>query len=257
MMKPLRLIYSSGGTARFAEIAVREGWLPGAQLPCTVYVPPHFADNKYRDFDRAQYVAALQEHRPVIATLLDLEHWNQLDEVLSLGEEVASSVQEALIIIPKVRGIIRHLPRVIGGLPVWLGYSIDTSNGGTDVPIAEFAGWDTHLLGGSPQEQMRLARGWTPHPFMRSLLDAPEVKLNVVSADTNYHQERAVKHAGFWVNGTAWGCKNRYFPTLKERGIQVERDAPYVAFEMSSRNIMQAWRDLGFTVNEHVTTLSA
>lgn len=252
-MKPLRLIFSSGGNERLTQIAMEAGWLPGARVPCTVYFPPYFVDNEYRDFKRAPYIAAVEKHQPVMATLLDLEHWYQLDDVLSLGERIAPFVQEVLIIIPKVDGIIRHLPREIGGKAVWLGYSIATSNGGTRVPIREFEGWNVHLLGGSPQEQMRLARGRTPRPFMRSLLDAHEVKLNVVSADTNYHQERANAHAAVWVNGTAKGCKNRYFPTLKELDLHIEHDAPYIAFEKSCRNIMQAWRNLGYTVNEHLT----
>jgi hypothetical protein len=249
-MKPLRLIFSSGGTPRFAEIAMRHGWLPGARLPCTVYADKlHFADNEYQDFERDPYVEAIKIHRPKLATLVDLERWDQIDEVIQLGKDIAPYVQEALIVIPKVNGIIKHLPREIGGLPVWLGYSIDTSNGGTKVPIREFEDWDVHLLGGSPQEQMRLAQGWTPRTDMALMLDAPVYNLNVVSVDTNYHQERANRHVAFWVNGTSRD-KNRYFPRLSSIGNHTRQDGIYIAFEMSCINIMQAWRELGYAVNE-------
>lgn len=249
-MKPLRLIFSSGGTPRFAEIALRHGWLPGAQLPCTVYARPYFADNKYKVFNRDAYIAAIEKYQPVMATLLDLQHWHQLDEVLSLGERIAPFVRETLIIIPKVVGIIKHLPREIGGRTVWLGYPIATSNGATPVSPQEFDGWPVHLLGGSPQQQMRFAQGWKPRGKSRSLFDMPDCDMNIVSADTNYHQERATQHVSFWVNGTGKDKKNRYFPRLSSIGNHSRQDAIYTAFEMSSINIMQAWRELGYSVNE-------
>ncbi len=249
-MKPLKLIFSSGGTPRFAEIALRHGWIPGARLPCTVYERPFFVDNEYRHFKRDPYVAAVQEQKPMIATLRDLESWDQLDEVIRLGDDIAPYVQQALIIIPKVSGIIKYLPREIGGVPVLLAYSVETSNGKTSVSPQEFDGWGVHLLGGSPQKQMALAQGWMPRGKRRALFDMPDCNMNVVSVDTNYHQERANEHAAFWVNGTATGCKNRYFPTLTETGNPTRDDAPYIAFEKSSTNIMQAWRNLGYRVND-------
>lgn len=250
-MRSLRLIFSSGGTPRFAEIAMRHGWLPGARLPGTVYTSDlHFADNEYKKFKRGPYVAAIMRHQPALATLQDLEHWDQIDDVIRLGDEIAAYVADALIIIPKVAGVIRHLPREICGVPVWLGYSVATSNGKTTVSPQEFNGWPVHLLGGSPHEQMKLAQGWKPRGKRQSLFEMPDCNLNVISVDTNYHQERANDHAAFWVNGTGEDKKNRYFPRLSSVGNDTRQDAIYIAFEKSCINIMQAWRNLGYAVNE-------
>lgn len=170
--------------------------------------------------------------RPSLATVLDWERYDQMEDVFEWAEEAAAHV-ETVIIIPKVFHTVPMIPTHIGGRPVRLGYSVPTQHGGTALPLWDFRGRDIHLLGGSPQEQLRLSR-----------------HLRVVSADTNYHQKMAVKYAGFWVNGTARHSKNRYFPCLSDIGNHTRDDAPYIAFEMSCQNIIEAWRELGYAVNE-------
>jgi GNAT superfamily N-acetyltransferase len=164
-------------------------------------------------------MTALSLHKPALASVLDLERPEQLDEVLSLAAEAAQHATEAVIIIPKVVGIIASLPRVIGGLPVRLGYSVPTRFAGTTVPLTEFAGWPMHLLGGSPNSQMAIAR---------------EYPAEVVSADGNYAQ----KSAGFG-KAYAWGM----FKQLREMGHpEIQSDVPYLAFELSMINIRNKWR---------------
>lgn len=203
------------------------GFLLGSQLPETVYYPIHFADQDWKAPNRERYMVALAEHRPHMASVLDLEHESQLDEVLGWAEDAARFVQ-VVMIIPKAFGIIERLPRRIAGADVRLGYSVPTAFGGTEVPLWEFDGWPAHLLGGSPQAQMRLTR-----------------YLDVRSADGNYAQKMAVQYCQFWLPGTARYAKNRWWPTLLEaNGERMENDAPYEAFRRSCENIMQAWRNL-------------
>jgi hypothetical protein len=249
-VKPLALIYCAAGNPRLMQIAVDAGWRPGAQLPGKVYHEPYFVDQNWKKPVRAKYMAKLAEFRPNVATVLDLEREHQLDEVLSWAEEAAQHVQEAVIIIPKALGMIARLPKEINGVPVRLGYSVPTRYGGTHVPISEFGEWPVHLLGGSPQKQMSLARGWIPRADVRLAFEVETYCLNVVSADTNYHQKMAIVNSSVWVNGTATRAKNVYFPQLQELGEFVTEDAPYVAFEKSCRNIIQAWQDMGYAVNE-------
>lgn len=147
----MELIYCAGGNIKFAQIALPAGFLYGARLPSTVYYPLHFADQDWRRPNRQQYMAALAEQRPHIASVLDLESADQLNEVLSWAEEAAQWVA-VVVIIPKAFGAIQCLPRRIAGAEVRLGYSVPTSYGGTAVPIWEFEGWPVHLLGGSPLE---------------------------------------------------------------------------------------------------------
>lgn len=224
----LDLIYCAGGNKRFAQIAIDAGFRYGSRLPDTVYHALYFADQDWRNPNRALYMNHLKRHTPHMATVLDWEREEQLPEVLSWAEEI-SEIVSVIVIVPKVFSGITHIPEIINGKEVRLGYSVPTSFGGTQVPIWEFTRRSVHLLGGSPQRQMEISR-----------------YLHVVSADGNMAQKLAVRQCQFWVPGNARYAKNRYWPMLVEasRGRVLQKDAPYVAFELSCRNIMAAWKEM-------------
>lgn len=204
------------------------GYRYGSQLPKTIYGPLFFADQDWKKPNRLAYMAGLQKHRPVMATVLDWERDTQLAEVLDWAEEAASYVERVLI-IPKVIGGICLLPRRIGGAEVVLAYSVPTRYGATQVPIWEFGGWPIHLLGGSPQRQMSLWR------YLSVIAD-------VVSADGNYALRMATKRCQFWVHGTAYNAHDRWWPTLSEAdGRNWNGDGPCEAFKRSCFNIRRAW----------------
>ncbi len=232
----MQLIYCAKGNKAFMDIAIAAGFLSGAQLPGTIYHPPHFVDQDWTAYQEAlkessaaalklrrAYIAAVAQHKPVMASVLDYERADQLGEVLEWAEEIAPYV-ERVMLIPKVSGDIPVLPRVIGGKTVVFGYSVPTSHGGTDLMLWEFTGVPVHLLGGSPQRQMFLY-----HNYFRD---------NCVSADGNMHMKMATKRCQYWVNGTAKGGKDRYWPAL-ESGF--EGAAPLEAFRRSCANIAAAW----------------
>jgi hypothetical protein len=174
---------------------------------------------------------ALERYKPRFATVIDWERDDQLSEVLSWAEQASQYVTEALILIPKVHSGIPRLPRRIGGLPVRLGYSVPTSYGGTELQVCEFAGWDVHLLGGAPHEQMILSQ------YMR-----------VVTVDTNYHMKLANRFCQFWQPGTAKYASNHHWPTLLESDGSLwgdgtsKADAHLEAFRRSCIAIAQAWK---------------
>jgi len=211
-----------GGTPRFAASAVERGWKYGARLPGTPYAPVYFADQDWRKPDRARYIAALEEHRPEVATVLDLEHPAQFDEVMTWAED-ASRIVRTVVIIPKVLGMIDIIPEIIGSANVVLGYSVPTKHGGTIVPLWEFGRRPVHLLGGSPQKQMELA-----------------LYLNVVSADGNMAIKMSHR-ACFWRKKK--GLRGHWVQ-LGEIGRGDEKDAPYKAFDLSMGNIKEAWEGL-------------
>jgi hypothetical protein len=225
----IEIIYCANGNRRFAQIAIEVGMTYGAQLPGTVYFPPEFVDQDWKRPDRAAYVAAVAQHQPRMATVLDWERDEQLPEVLGWAEDVAPFV-ERVIIIPKVIGGIPRLPRRIGGREVVLGYSVPTRYAGTSVPPWEFAGWPVHLLGGSPHRQMELAH-----------------YLNVVSVDGNYIAKMAQKWIQFWVMAPARYALDRRWPRLREADGRAwgdgsnTADAPYEAFRRSCVNVLAAW----------------
>lgn len=225
-----KLIFCAGGNKHFADIAIASGFHYGSRAPgYTLYAAPYFLDQDWKAPDRTAYMAALKEHRPHMATVLDLERPGQLPDVLSWAEE-ASQYCHYLLIIPKYSGAIDQLPRQIGGAGVVLAFSVPTKYGGTPVPLWEFAGWPVHLLGGSPHAQMRYAA------HLGAIAD-------VVSADGNMASKMATTRAQFWMPGTAHYARDYYWPKLSEAGW-VGEGAPTEAFRRSCENIMAAWKAL-------------
>lgn len=211
----IELIYCAAGNREMAEIAIDHGWRYGAQLPAKVYYRPYFIDQDFENPDREKYMAALAKYRPHMATVLDWQHMNQLEEVLSWSEEAAQYVSY-VVIIPKVPGEIGRIPERVGGKPVRLGYSVKTKYASTPCQLYEFGDRPVHLLGGSFEQHMALI----------------EV-LNVWSIDTNYHMLQA-NSGRFFAYDTGYG-RNRHWPTIKESfGVYPrERKANLEAFRLS------------------------
>lgn len=217
----IELVYCADGNRRFAEIAIEAGFRYGARLPARgLPFAPWFADQDWKKPDRRRYMAELAKHRPHMATVLDLEREEQLDEVIDWAEEAAQYITVVLI-IPKAYGVITQLPERIGNAAIRLAYSVPTQYGGTDVPLWEFGDHPVHLLGGSPHAGMKLAH-----------------YLNVQSADSNYHQLMASRYCEFWQAGK--------WHELHDHEPHRDTDAIYAAFERSCHNIMAAWRAGGF-----------
>lgn len=240
----MEIIFCQGGNPTFYEIAKSNSFLAGARLPDTVYGPLHFVDQEWEKPDKERYMAELKTYQPPVATVLDWERSEQLDEVLGWAEDAAQFVRE-IIIIPKVIGGIAELDRVlglarqIGNRPVRLGYSVRTKFSGTPVPEWEFGTWPVHLLGGSPQKQRQLYYSF-----------------NTVSVDGNMISKMAT-------GGTATGIvsvwqpygrkyKKGHFVPLdeyrdREFGLpRVEQDAPEAAFAYSCENVMAMWKKIQY-----------
>lgn len=230
-VREITLYYCADGNRRYAEIATKAGFLYGAQLPKTVYFQPHFADQDFKRPRYVGYIQALRKYRPHLASVLDIMEWRRLDEYLMRAEEISQYCTEVML-IPKLPGVIKELPREINGKKVRLGYSVPTRFGGTSVLVDEFQDWPVHLLGGSPLKQFELAQ-----------------EMNVASCDGNYHQLMA-GHCGFFVpDGSAQYAKNRFWPTLREANGgekwgdgSDKADAPYEAFRRSCESIMKMWQ---------------
>lgn len=239
----VELYYCADGNRRFAEIAIAHGFKYGAQLPKTVYFAPEFADQDFKRPRYVGYIQALRKYRPYLASVLDIMEWRRLDEYMMRAEEISQYCTEVML-IPKLPGIIRELPREINGKRVRLGYSVPTGFGKTDVPIDEFKDWPVHLLGGSPLKQLELAG-----------------QMNVVSCDGNYAQLMS-GYCQFFVpegipsypaeSGADIKPKNRFWPTLREANGGEnwkdengnEKDANYEAFRRSCEAIMRMWQEV-------------
>lgn len=216
------LIYCAGGNKRFADIAIRYGFTYGAQMPSTVYHAPEFIDQNWKNPRRREYMLALKKHQPRLCTVLDLERPDQYETVIGWMIEAywyTKKNLEAMIVIPKFSGAIECLlnEERIKHIPLRFGYSVPTKYGGTTVPLVEFANHPVHALGGSPQEQIRLAK-----------------IMNVQSVDGNYIQKIALWNQ--YLNGDTLRFQ-RIEHTLKPFTV----DANYCAFEISCIVLKNAW----------------
>jgi hypothetical protein len=219
MGKIIRVIYCAGGNPKLHEIAEEAGMLHGAQLPRRKPPPNlYFADQDWRKPDREKYMAALAKYRPRMATVIDIDRPELLDEALSWAEEAAQYVRE-VVLIPKVHNIVRLIPERIGDARVVLGYSVPTRYGASELMLWEFGNRPVHLLGGSPRQQLTLSR-----------------YLNVTSADGNAINRGATAYLSAW-NGKRW--------TLLPRG---EKDAYIEAFRISVHAVVAMWRERGYQI---------
>lgn len=216
------LIYCSNGNYTLQRIALDFGFKFGLKLPYRRILdePLYFADQDWKNPDRKKYMDSISIYKPKSATVLDLEHRNQLAEVLSWAEEISCYV-ETVIIIPKCTGVISKLPKEIKGKPVRLGFSVPTKYGSTSLNPSAFRRWEVHLLGGAPEKQLSY-RG----------------EMNIVSVDCNYHSMKANKFGEYWtgkIGDVRWWRKLHGDYTPKERSRR--------AFEMSCKHIMDYWRE--------------
>lgn len=230
----LKLIYCAGGNKKFAEIAIKSGFLYGARIPRDKpHFPIFFADQDWKKPNKDKYILQLKKYRPSMATVLDLEMESQLTKVMQWAEEV-SQICENVVIIPKVPGIIKNIPKSLNGKQIILGYSVPTKYSGTSVKVEEFINRKVHLLGGSPHKQMELWKEMSKF-------------CKVISVDGNYVQKMALNYNKFWTNGDAIYANNRWMPRLDEAdGKKWLNDAPYEAFRRSCINIVKAWKELLF-----------
>lgn len=220
----MHLIYCADGNKQFAKIAIEAGFRYGARLPARgLHHKIFFADHDWKQPNRERYMSELEKHKPTLATVLDWERDEQLPEILAWAEDAAQYVEHVLI-VPKISGGIKRLPRQIGGKSIFLAYSVPTHYGATPVPAWEFIDWPVHLLGGAPHKQLELA-----------------YYLNVVSVDGNMHQMMAVKFCAIY-EANPRRYKRGHWPTLKETtGYNWENDAHYEAFRRSCKNIIEMW----------------
>lgn len=222
----VELIYCAGKNRAFDQAAHDAGFMLGARLPCPVYLPIQFADQDWKKPDRVGYMASLAQHRPAMASMIDIEQAADIPTALNWAEEAAQYVG-TVVLIPKVSGVIAQLPQRIAGADVRLAYSVPTKYAGAVLMLSEFGRMPVHLLGGSPQAQMRLRH-----------------YLNVVSADGNMANRMAM-NLQYWTNGDARFSKDYYWPKLREAGIEPGDNGPLTAFALSCQNIIAAWRRNG------------
>ena len=208
-----RLYFCAGRNRRYAQIALDCGFAYGCRSDYRPVFPVAFADLDWKRPDEDRHLGFVREHRPALAVAPDVLTADALLPTLRYAERLAAHAGR-VVVVPKVAGLVAGLPR-----EPWLvvGYSVPTSYGsaGAVMPM-ELLGWPIHLLGGTPEAQLHLAR-----------------YLPIASADGNSHM-KAARFGSYWEAGR-W--KSKRWATAVEDGP----DLPYRAFARSCANIAAAW----------------
>lgn len=221
VLNGIELIACLGFAGKVSEMSLDTGFLHGAQLPGKTTFRPYFVDQDWKKPNRQKYMKALEQYRPRLCTVLDLERRDQFSEVMDWAQEAAQFAGE-IIIIPKIAGIIDRIPDQINEKPVRLGFSVPSSYGSTDIPLFEFEQRPVHLLGGNPDVQMELTR-----------------ILNVKSADFNMFHKMSHRFCKYYAVIDGRGKWQSLRDTDGEYGDYAHDEA----FRRSVHNLMEAWRN--------------
>ena len=140
------------------DIATPMGWLPGARYTNLRDVRSRpdlaFLDINWKRYDFPRHLEAAKISRPLITVARDVEERAQLGAILDQAYQLQEFAEHVLI-VPKDPELGPILEQEIPA-EFLLGFSVPTKYGGTPIDPRHFKR-ATHLLGGRPEVQRRLA----------------------------------------------------------------------------------------------------
>lgn len=207
------VIYCAGGNKRLAGIARDAGMLYGTRHDDTPAFKPHMVDINWKRYDWRDYLAKIERWQPVMAMVPDYETPEHRGRMVTMARQLVERGVERVMVCPKFPGAVAHIP-------AWclVAVSVPTRYAGFLPEPSELRGRRVHLLGGSPQAQMRMAREYAGQGIV------------VSSVDGNAWQGHA-QMGVLWIGGR-WVTLP---PT--DRAELGEKAA------VSAMNIMAAWRE--------------
>ena len=111
-----------------------------------------FVDNNFKDPDTERLCKIVDRTQAEYAVVPDVYDVDDLDDVLELGERLVEEHETTPIVVPKCTFEFDRIP------DSWiLGFSVPSGYAETDIPINMFTTHRTHLLGGSPRNQIKFA----------------------------------------------------------------------------------------------------
>lgn len=238
------LIICYGGNPKVQQTIINNEFFLGARLPSTNYYPLFFADQEWENPNFDKYLEYIQKERPYMATVVDITSVKLIDTALLWADKISKYVDK-IVIIPKINEAISHIPHYINGKEIILGYSVPTKYGKTDIPIDNFSGYNIHLLGGSPKQQMEL--------FFNS-------GQSVYSIDNNYVCNIGLRFGGVW-NMSSYSIDNDLFMgniiVINQSGLYVKwhNGSQITAIDKSLSNLMSAWNMLFSAYNKQCNSM--
>jgi len=206
------IIYCAGGNRRIAEIARAAGMLYGTRHDDTPAFKPYMVDINWKRYDWNDYLSKIEAWKPVMAMVPDYETPEHRGRMVRMACQLVERGVERVMVCPKFHGAVEHIPD-------WcvVAVSVPSKYAGFIPDLRTLAGRRVHLLGSSPQAQMKLAREIAGHGGWVISVDGSNFKL-AASKGTVYQ-------SGRW--------------RTAKRGEAVEY---YKAVTSSVTNIMSQWQ---------------
>jgi hypothetical protein len=235
---------------RFAYVAYNIGFRIGTradqfdtnrtQKTLDADIPVSFVDNNFKDPDRNRLREIVDTVDAEFVVLPDVYSVEDLDSVLSFGDELATQFNATPIVVPKCDLTFSDIP------DSWLvGFSVPSGYADTEIPLSSFGDHKIHLLGGTHMNQIKYAN------------EARELGIDVFSLDGNAFSkassfgkimnepieildENGELDERTWVSDvdgyTDWGqriCQSlaRYYELWRQWSIKVGRAPPDVGLE--------------------------
>ena len=226
-MMPI-LIYCAGGNAELVRIAYEAGWQLGVRSDKYHYPGYKLAlvDVDYKKPDFEKHLARVAKEQPMFATVPDLS-----DKEFDLADVERALVQaerlkdycQTVLLVPKLLGQLELIPAEYA-----IAFSIPTKYGGAKFHHSALTGRRVHLLGGSPQEQMRL------YYQINTRFGG-----QVISADGNMGQKMAMQFLKYWERSrwVRWpdSSQSQYYP----------------CWQRTCENVYQSWEVLTGESNQN------
>lgn len=208
-------IFCQGSNQFIPEIAYNSGMMYGTRHCESPVEQPFFVDINWKNYEWEDYLNKLKHWKPVMAMVPDFLDITQKKDLYKKIRQLKELGIMKIMVCPKFNGAIQYIPSFCT-----IAVSIPSRYAGFLPDPKELENRKIHLLGGSPQKQVKYIRD---HP-----------NLNILSVDGN-----AIAKNARW--GVHYGERNKWEKAentvWKERGY-------YGTVEESAKNIIKGFQRL-------------
>ena len=212
----------------FCCIAKKHGFLVGRNtqfwhLDCNC--PVEFLDWWFKKPNISKHIYLARKYRPKYVVAPDIWRISDIEVSLMVAKKLKQYSEN--IIIPIHFHCEDRIPEeFIIGLPSQTSFAKASLWIGNPSLMER----KIHILGGSPHRQMMLAKHYLK---------------NVVSVDSNMIARNAIYFGKYWEDGK-WILNKKYPkpPASSKDWINKKDDSLYKVFEISCKNVIEAWRKL-------------
>lgn len=154
---PLLFFCGSGSNSKHDAIAADAGWMSGARSDRGLKQHVCFLDLDWKKPDVKNHQQKVEQNKPLLATVLDVETPEQIPLAFEMAENLAPYCGR-VVVVPKCFEAFEAFSKNFKH-PFWWGYSVPTGYGSSPVSnVLSDSIRLCHLLGGSAKKQASIAK---------------------------------------------------------------------------------------------------